>query len=176
MTTQIRTPKSRRRECRRRWVIARKWYRVALRELDNYEDGAVHRKWMSQLNYERGQMRKWAAARVSTAALSEPDPREIVRCSEWLERLTLFRHCTHDGKAIPWMWQLVGWVGLENSWSLHWHPHAKSCRYGLYLNLRAPCGLVACLNLPLLGDWSVWRGSGRRRSNDEAVRRAEEKL
>lgn len=29
----------------------------------------------------------------------------------------------------------------------------------------ARCGLVACLNLPLLGDWSVWRGMGSMRPN-----------
>lgn len=50
-----------------------------------------------------------------------------------------------------------GWILIMTSnWSLCWHKHAKSCRYGVYVNWSGRCGLKACLNIPFIGDFSIW--------------------
>jgi hypothetical protein len=36
-------------------------------------------------------------------------------------------------------------------------PHVSVCRYGLYTNLKVHSGLVIGLNLPIIGDLSLWR-------------------
>ena len=51
-----------------------------------------------------------------------------------------------------------GWIiAARKGWALQWRKHTKACRYGLYTNLRTHGGLVVALNLPLLGDFSLWR-------------------
>ena len=111
---------------------------------------------------------------MNTKPTPETERQSAVPCSAWLERLTLFKHPDGpDGKVLS-TWNVVGWVGRKSSWTLSWHKHVKSCRYGLYTNLRCRGGLVACLNLPILGDWAVWRGVGR--SNDPLQRRADGNL
>ena len=58
-----------------------------------------------------------------------------------------------DGLPAKWCWTIIG----RKKWALQWHKHTPVCRYGLYTNLRVHGGLVAALNLPLLGDFSLWR-------------------
>lgn len=58
-----------------------------------------------------------------------------------------------DGLPAKWCWI----IAARKGWALQWHKHTKACRYGLYTNLRTHGGLVVALNLPLLGDFSLWR-------------------
>lgn len=43
-------------------------------------------------------------------------------------------------------------------WSVSWHPHTAACRYGYYSNWRCmkSGGLAVQLNIPLIGDFSLW--------------------
>lgn len=76
-----------------------------------------------------------------------------VGSSDWFG----FRFFCHpdgpDGLPAKWCWI----IAARKGWSIQWHKHTKACRYGLYTNLRTHGGLVAALNLPLLGDFSLWR-------------------
>ena len=58
-----------------------------------------------------------------------------------------------DGRTYFWHRVLVA----TSKWSLEWHPHVRVCRYGWYSNWRVAGGLQAQLNLPLLGDFGLWR-------------------
>lgn len=44
------------------------------------------------------------------------------------------------------------------SWSLSWKPHVKECRYGWYHNRTLNSGgLWMALNIPILGDFALWK-------------------
>ena len=76
-------------------------------------------------------------------------------------RLSLFTHPHHDGEPVRWLWDLIGWQGRRRSWVLSWHHHSPKCRYGWYSNFTNWLGLVAALNIPLIGDFSLTFAAGR---------------
>lgn len=57
------------------------------------------------------------------------------------------------GGTHPLHWRLAS----TKRWSLDWHPHTKECRYGWYHNSSGNGGLWMQLNIPLLGDFGLWR-------------------
>lgn len=63
--------------------------------------------------------------------------------------------CSSTGRRLWSIWHLIGWRGKRSGWSLQWHPHTKACRYGWYYNPNRT-GLTVSLNLPILGDFSLW--------------------
>lgn len=69
----------------------------------------------------------------------------------------ILSHPTHDGETIAEIWDLISLETRMRHWKLSWHRHAQGCRYGLYTNLKVRYGLFACLNIPMLGDFSIWR-------------------
>lgn len=79
-----------------------------------------------------------------------------IRSTDWLGWFQGWflwpRRVTYDGKPVNWMWNLFGC----RRWVVSWHPHNKTCRYGFYHNKGGTIGLKAALNVPLLGDFSVW--------------------
>jgi hypothetical protein len=54
---------------------------------------------------------------------------------------------------------IVRVIARKKGWSLSWHARSKSCKVGVYRNATGNDGLQACLNLPLFGDFSLWRFS-----------------
>lgn len=60
-----------------------------------------------------------------------------------------------DGKTYPLCLNLIAC----KSWSISWHPHVRVCRYGWYRNgnPKLSGGLWMNLNLPILGDFSLWK-------------------
>lgn len=63
------------------------------------------------------------------------------------------KRVTRDGKPVEELhFNLFG----TRRWHVAWHPHNPTCRYGTYLNRGGTIGLKACLNLPILGDFSLW--------------------
>lgn len=44
-------------------------------------------------------------------------------------------------------------------WALSWGKREPKCKVGVYTNWRANCGLKACMNIPVIGDFSLWKGA-----------------
>jgi hypothetical protein len=65
-----------------------------------------------------------------------------------------------DGEPVK-MFDLIRIANKVRGWSLSWHPRNPSCKVGFYNN-RSRCGLVGCLNLPVIGDFSLWCSNGWR--------------
>lgn len=68
--------------------------------------------------------------------------------------MTILTRTTYaDGRKYWLSWTLIS----TKWWSLDWHPHTKGCKYGWYHNKTLSGGLWMNLNLPLFGDFSLWK-------------------
>lgn len=76
----------------------------------------------------------------------------------------LRRARTFEGKKTG-MWNLIGWRWGRYSYSISWHPRCKSTRIGWYRGIKGNGGLRRAINLPILGDFSAWRGGPHSEAN-----------
>lgn len=74
--------------------------------------------------------------------------------------IAIFQPALHSsGNRVPGVWNLITLKRKNGTgyWCLSWSRHVKACRYGLYTNFSKNSGLKACVNLPLLGDFAIWK-------------------
>lgn len=71
-------------------------------------------------------------------------------------KIELFKHPERDGKPVLDSLDLIRVMGERRSWLVSRSRHNKSCRYGVYFNRTCRTGLKACINLPVIGDFSLW--------------------
>jgi hypothetical protein len=63
--------------------------------------------------------------------------------------MKFFTHPTHDGQPVNYAWIIAAAFG----WQLQWSRRCKSTKIGWYFGSR---GLRFALNLPVVGDFSLW--------------------
>ena len=85
----------------------------------------------------------------------------VLRCiallSGWFKQLTILGRCQRTDGEHTGSWSLITWAFRRSVYSLQWHRRCTFTRIGWYRGIRGNPGLRCCLNLPVLGDWSITR-------------------